>query len=241
MFCDNTTDEGVLFCSEHMHHESGRIVRTLTDIGTKVDTTTKEYHVAAGIPRRVYKAEPVKKTYQYCPSSEGLLPAWLESVDHLIRWLRVCYLVYIHPARNSHSRFPFELFLEEFPDIQDIDDDLYFHAFWSTYESIRAYGLDKKVPWERHTPTLLHQLGAMQAFIPYHKAVPAEKFQGDDFEWKTGYQNHTYTKDLFQSPDSGRVDKVVCPALRLRKDLDGTASPSYEGVEDLRPKVTKLL
>ena len=238
MFCDNVTNNDNLFCSEHMHFESGRIIQTLYQIGSKVDQKCKSYHLAAGLTRKVMKTEAAKKTYQYCPSSEGLLPAWLESVDHLIRWLRVCYKVYEHPQRNSNSRFPFHLFMEEFPDIQDIDDNTYFHGFWATYDSIRAYGLNKKIPWERHTPTLLPFLGGMQGFLPYHKAIASEKFQGDDFEWHTGIQDHTYAKDIFEVGANEDEDRMVAPALRLRPDLDGTASPSYEGMEDIKPEVS---
>ena len=226
-----------MFCSEHMHFESGRIFSTLFEIGSKVDEEGKSFHLASGLRRKVMRAEPPQKIYQYCPSSEGLLPAWLESVDHLIRWMRACFKVYEHPLRNSHSRFPVEIFLDEFPEIQDIDNATYFHGFWATHGQIRAYGLDIKIDWDRHVPTLLHQCGAMQGYLPYHKAIASEKFQGDDFEWHTGIQNHTYARDLFELGEAESEDKVVSPALRLRKDLDGTASPSYEGVEDLRPEV----
>ena len=164
---------------------------------------------------------------------------WLEMVEHLERWLAACFLVYEHPLRNSVSKFPVEILQEAFPEIVDIDTNTYFHAFWATYESIKAYGLDKKMAWERHTPTLLHQLGAMQQFIPYHKAIDAKKFQEPgQYEWHVGKQNHTYAKDLF---NMNADTTPVCPALRLRNDLDGTASPSYDGMEDLKPEVGSKL
>ena len=225
-----------MFCSEHLHLESGRIFQTLFEIGSKVDDTCKSFHLASGLSRKVLRAEPLKKVYQYCPSSEGLLPAWLESSDHLIRVLRACFKVQEHPLKTSQSRFPVEIFLDEFPEIQDIDNITYYHTFWAMHAQIRAYGLDIKIPWERHAVTLLNQSGAMQMFLPYHKAIASEKYQ-EDFEWHTGIQNHTYAKDLFELGEAESDDKVVSPALRLKKELDGTASPSYEGVEDLRPKV----
>ena len=167
---------------------------------------------------------------------EGLLPAWTESVDHLDRWLAACFQIYKHPQKNSASRFPVEILHKAFPEIVDIDTSTYFHAFWATYESMGAYGLDKTISWERHTPTLLHQCGAMQQFIPYHKAVDVDKFQEEgQYEFHTGVQHHTYAKDLFENDAE---ISPVCPALCLRKDLDGTASPSYEGMEDIKPKVS---
>ena len=203
-----------------------------------MDQSSETYHIAAGIFRKVSKAVDSKKYYEYCPSLEGLLPAWTESVDHLDRWLAACFLVYEHPLKNSVSQFPVEILQQAFPEIVDIDTSTYFHAFWATYESIKAYGLDKKIAWERHTPTLLHQLGAMQQFIPYHKAVDTKKFQAEDaYEWNTGVQEHTYAKDLFEGVDDDAEITPLCPAICLRKDLDGTSSPSYEGQEDVKPKV----
>ena len=235
-FCENPTPTNRLFCAEHSHHETGRVVQTLTDIGTRLNQSCEKFHIAAGIFRYVLPPTENQKHYEYCPSAEGLLPAWTEMVDHLERWLEACFLVYNHPQKKSYSKFPVEILQEAFPEIVDIDTDTYFHGFWATYESIKAYGLDKTVAWERHTPTLLHQVGAMQQFIPYHKAVDPTKFQNqDDFEWNTGVQNHTYAKDLFEI-DSEITP--VCPALCLRKDLDGTASPSYDGIEDLKPSVS---
>lgn len=233
MFCENLTHNGEMFCSEHMHHESSRIMKTLSAIGTKVDHAVKKFSVAAGILRKSMVQEPLKKFYEYCPSNEGLLPAWLESVDHLIRWLSVSFKVNSHPLRDSRSRFPVDLFLEEFPEIQDIDNTTYYHAFWATYESVRAYGLDPKIPWDKQVPTLLPFLGSMQSFLPYHQAVDAKRYQENGFVWETGVQCHTYAKDLFTFKENEKVPK--CPALRLRKDLDGTASPSFEGMENLKP------
>ena len=221
-----------------MHFESGRVTRTLNAIGTKVDCTVKTYHLAAGMERKSMKQVTAKKYYEYCPSSEGLLPAWSEQVDHLIRWLRACFEVYNHENRNSVSRFPAEIFHQEFPEMVDISDWEYFHGFWATHETIRAYGLDKKQAWEKHTPTLLHFLGAMQQFIPYHKAVDPKKFQDGGFNWETGVQNNTYAKDIFDFEGTPVVPKA--PALRLRTNLDGTCSPSYEGMADLRPSVSKI-
>ena len=235
-FCENLTDETQSFCAEHRHLENGRMVRILNEVGSRVDQKAKTFHVAAGIQWIMLKRDQSKKIYEYCPSVEGLLPAWLESVEHLIRWLSVCYQVYEHPDRQSVSRFPIHLFYEEFPEIVDIEDYLYFHGFWATYESLGAYALDRKVAWERHVPTLLHQLGAMQQFIPYHQAINPNRFQEGGFEWKTGKQNHTYAKDIFDL--EGVVQMPKCPALRLRKDLDGTASPSWEGITAQKPKVS---
>ena len=147
--------------------------------------------------------------------------------------MKVSFKVNNHPLRDSRSRFPTDLYLEEFPEIQDIDNSTYYHAFWATYESVRAYGLDPKIPWEKHTPTLLHFLGAMQGFLPYHQAIDKTKFQVDGYMWETGIQNHTYTKDLYTFDEKVKVPK--CPVLCLRKDLDGTASPSFEGMENLKP------
>ena len=74
-------------------------------------------------------------------------------------------------------------------------------------------------------------------FLPYHQAVNPQKYQaGDKFAWKTGKQNNSYAKDLFDLSSSEPIPKA--PALRLREDLDGTNSPSYEGMEDLRPDVS---
>ena len=101
---------------------------------------------------------------------------------------------------------------------------------------VKAYGFDKNKSWERNVPDLLHQCGAMQQHIPYHSAVSKQKFQyGDEFVWKAGKQDHTYAKDLFEIDSNEDMPKS--PALRLRTDLDGTSSPSYEGIEDLRPQV----
>ena len=234
-FCENFTPENKLFCAEHSHHETGRVVQTLNDIGTDLDHTCESFHIAAGIVRRISKPNESKRFYEYCPSLEGLLPAWTESVDHLDRWLTACYQVYKHPLKNSVSKFPVEILQQAFPEIVDIDAYTYWHAFWATYESIGAYGLDKSIAWERHTPTLLHQCGAMQQFIPYHKAVDVDKFQDEsEYEWHAGAQHHTYAKDLFENDAE---TSPVCPALCLRKDLDGTSSPSYEGMEDIKPKV----
>ena len=223
-----------------MHYESSRTVKTLNAIGTMIDWSTKSYHVAEGITRRVMKPMKAKKLYQYCPSTEGLLPCWLEQEDHLIRWFRVCFDIYCHPDGKSYSRFPVELIHEEFPEFVDIDTDTYYQGYWATYESIKAYGLDKSESWDRNIPTLLHQLGAMQQFIPYHQAVNPRKYQaGDRFVWETGIQNNTYAKDLFELDSTEPMPK--CPALRLRQDLDGTSSPSYEGMEDMKPAVSCFL
>ena len=212
------------------------MVQTLTEIGTRLDQSSETFHIAAGIVRKVVKSTGARKYYEYCPSIEGLLPAWLEMADHMERWLAASFLVYQHPNRSSYSKFPVEILQEAFPEIVDIDTDTYFHAFWATYESIKAYGLDKTIAWERHTPTLLHQVGAMQQFIPYHKAVDPEKFQANgQYEWHTGVQNHTYAKDLFTNNSE---TTPICPALCLRPDLDGTASPSYDGLEDIKPNVS---
>ena len=232
--------DGESFFAEHMHHESSRKIRTLNMIGAKVDESSKSYHVASGVLRSVQKVTMVKKVYQYCPSSEGLLPSWLEQEDHLNRWLKVCFEIFSHPDGRSYTRFPVQLIHAEFPEIVDIDNDTYFHAYWATYESIKAYGFDKHQPWERNLPTLLHQLGAMQQFIPYHQAVNSQKYQaGNQYEWNTGRENNSYAKDLFDLSSSEPIPKA--PALRLRKDLDGTCSPSYDGMEDLRPQVNYSL
>ena len=233
MFCDKKTDESQMFCPEHRHFEASRKIRTLNDIGKKPNSADTMFHVAFGIKRPSITPDKAKKFYEYCPSTEGLLPCWYESVDHLERWLSVCFEVFMHPNRDSTSKFPVGLFYDEFPEISDIDQETYFHGFWATYESIKAYGFDKRKPWDRYVPTLLHQLGAMQQFLPYHQAVDPTKYQtGDRFEWKTGVQNHTYTKDIFDMPE----DRMpVCPALRLKEDLDGTSSPSFAGLEDMKP------
>lgn len=201
-----------------------------------MDQSEETFHIAAGIVRKVLKPADPKRFYEYCPSLEGLLPAWTETVDHLDRWLTACNQVYNHPDRNSISKFPVDILQKAFPEIVDIDTTTYYHGFWATYESIKHYGLDKNVAWERHTPTLLHQVGAMQQFIPYHKAVDGKKFQAEgQYEWHTGVQQHTYARDLF---NMNADTTPVCPALCLRKDLDGTASPSFEGIEDVKPKVS---
>ena len=236
-FCDNAIEDGEAFCPEHMHVSTSRYIRTLMDIGSKLDDKSKGYHIAAGIFQRVMKPEAKRKFYQYCPSTEGLLPAWIESVDHFERWLSVCYKIHVHPNRDSKSEFPVHLIYEEFPEISDIDAETYFHGFWAMYEGMRAYGMDKAKSWDRNVPTLLHQLGAPQQFIPYHKAIDANRYQeGERFVWEAGKQQHTYTKDLF---DMDEKLVPVCPALRLKRSaLDGTCSPSFEGIEDMKPTVS---
>ena len=219
-----------------MHVGASRIINTLADIGSKVDDKSKGFHIAAGIFRRVMKPDAIKKFYQYCPSTEGTLPAWREMEDHLTRWLKVCFDIYEHPDGKSYSRFPGNLILEAFPEIVDIDMDQYFHAFHATKESMLAYGFNIKQSWDRNVPTLLHQGGAMQQFMPYHDAVYTPKYQsGDRFEWETGVQNHTYAKDIFEL-DSNE-DIPICPALRLKATVDGTCSPSYDGIARQIPKV----
>ena len=225
-----------MFCTEHMHYESGRIIKTLNEIGSKVDDSSKGFHIAYGIFRRVMKPQPKKKYYQYCPSIEGLLPAWLEMENHLTRWLAACYKVFCHPDGNAYPKFPVQIIQNEFPEIVDIDTELYYHGYCATYESIKAYGFDKTKPWERNVPDLLHQFGAMQLHIPYHDAVDCDKYQtGEKFIWNTGKQQHTYAKDLFEIDSTENMPK--CPALRFRSSVDGTNSPSYEQIEDQIPKV----
>ena len=235
MFCDHPALQDALFCAEHVHHENSRSTRTLNNIGTKIDHEVRSYQIAAGLTRRTLKMANANRFYEYCPSSEGQLPDWMDQVDHLIRWLTACFEVYKHPDRNSPSKFPVEIFHNAFPEIVDISNEKYMHGFWATHEAVRAYGLDKKVAWEKHTPTLLHFFGAMQMFLPYHRALDPEKFQNGEFIWKTGVQNLTYAKDLFDF-ESDTIPKA--PALRLRSDLDGTSSPSYEGIAHLRPRVS---
>ena len=238
-FCNNTTEDGESFCSEHMHYESTKMVRMLNEIGSKVDWSAKSYHIGEGVLLKVMKPGSARKYYQYCPSLEGLLPAWLEQTDHLIRWLKVAFEIAQHEDANSYSKFPVHLVHEAFPEIVDISNDNYYHAFWATYESIKAFGFDKSKPWERNVPTLLHFGGAMQAHIPYHAAVNEQTFQyGDEFIWEAGKQNHTYTKDLFDIDSKEPMPKS--PALRMKTNLDGTSSPSYEGIEELKPEVSLI-
>ena len=226
-----------MFCPEHRHFEASRTIRTLNDIGKKEVEPEKCFHVALDLSRKSIQPEKARKYYEYCPSTEGLLPAWNESVDHMERWLAASFQVYQHPDRDSRSKFPVHIYYDEFPEISDIDEQQYFHAFWATYESIRAYGFDKRKSWERNLPTMLHFTGAMQQFIPYHSAVDPDRFQsGDRFIWETGIQSHTYCKDLFDIPDETMMP--VCPALRLKNNLDGTSSPSFEGIEDMKPTVS---
>ena len=225
-----------MFCPEHMHYESGRIIRTLNEIGSKLDDPSKGFHIACGIFRRAMKPQPKKKFYQYCPSMEGTLPAWLEMENHLTRWLTACYKVFKHADGNSYRRFPVQIIQEQFPEIVDIDTNQYYHGYCATLESIKAYGLDVNKPWERNVPTLLHQFGAMQLHMPYHDAIDNNKYQtGERFVWETGKQSTTYAKDLFEFSSTENIPK--CPALRLRASVDGTNSPSYEQIEDQIPKV----
>ena len=228
------------FCAEHMALANGRTMKTLNDIGSRVDWSTQGFHIAEGILRRATKPGDARRTYKYCPSVEGLLPAWLESVDHLIRWLTACFEVHEHPDRNSNfPKWPVEILRNAFPEFVDIDNSTYFHAFWATYDSIRAYGFEKSLPWERNVPDLLHQLGAMQQFMPYHKMVNPTTFQpGERFEWNSGAQSHTYAKDLFDFDPDNNADIPICPALRLKETLDGTCTPSFEGLTELKPKVS---
>ena len=158
-FCDNPSLDNQAFCAEHMSQANARTIQTLNDLGSRIDWTSQGYHVAEGILRRAMKPADIRKFYQYCPSLEGLLPAWLESVDMMIRWLQACFLVYNHEHRNSTKNFPAEILQNAFPEIADIDRNRYFHAFWSTYDSIRAYGFDRSQPWERNVPDILNQLG----------------------------------------------------------------------------------
>ena len=100
-----------------------------------------------------------------------------------------------------------------------------------------AYGFDINLPWDRNVPSILHQVGAMQQFMPYHEAVDPRKYQsGDQFVWETGLQNHTYAKDLFDLASD--EDMPICPALRLKKSVDGTCSPSFDGIADQIPSVS---
>ena len=79
-------------------------------------------------------------------------------------------------------------------------------------------------------------LGAMQAWIPYHKAVDETTFgEGEQYQFELGVQNNTYAKDLFDIAKNGPVP--VCPALKLKSNLDGTSTPSFEGIQSLKPKV----
>lgn len=81
-----------------------------------------------------------------------------------------------------------------------------------------------------------HYSGAIQQFIPYHQAIEEKKFkEGEQFQFKVGVQNHTYAKDLFDIKEGAPMP--VCPALKLKTDLDGTSTPSFEGLEDLKPEV----
>ena len=76
----------------------------------------------------------------------------------------------------------------------------------------------------------------MQMWLPYHKAVDKSKFgEGGQYNFEGGVQDHTYTKDIFDIDPKGPVP--VCPALRLKTNLDGTSTPSFEGLENLKPKV----
>ena len=219
-----------------MHYESSRIIQMLNDIGTQVDWTAAEFHIAADMPRWVMKPQQTKKYYQYCPSLEGLLPAWLEQVDHTIWWLSVCTDIYEHPDADSYKRFPVHLVHEAFPEIVDIPNDAIYHGYWATYDSVKAYGFNIKLAWERNVPAILNQIGAMQQFIPYPQAINAETFQeGERYVWRTGIESNSYAKDLFNLSSNGRLP--VSPALMLRHDVDGTSSPSFEGMEDLIPKV----
>ena len=78
----------------------------------------------------------------------------------------------------------------------------------------------------------------MQGWVPYHKAIDEKKFgNGDQFNFETGVQHHTYTKDLFVLDEERPMP--ACPALRLREDLDGTATPSFEGLSEVKPQVSK--
>ena len=115
-----------------MHIGASRMVRTLMDIGSKLDDKSKGFHVAAGIYYRIMRPDAVKKFYQYCPSTEGGLPAWKEMESHLTRWLQVCFQIWEHPDGASYSRFPYDLILAAFPEIVDIDNETYYHAFHST-------------------------------------------------------------------------------------------------------------
>ena len=210
----------------------------LNEIGSNIDWTSRCYHVAFELTRRVMKPGQVKQYFQYCPSLEGLLPAWLEQVDHLVRWLKVCFDVYEHPDADAYNTFPVQLFHDAFPEMVDITNDIYYHAYWATYESVKAYGFDIRKSWERNVPALLHQLGAMQQFVPYHQAVNAQEFQeGERFVWRTGIEHNSYAKDLFVAKEEGIVAKS--PALTVKNDLNGTSSPSYDGMEDMKPQVSK--
>ena len=236
-FCDNTTVDGESFCAEHMHYESSRVIQMLNDIGSDIDWKSSIFHIACDMPRRVMKPRQAKKFYQYCPSLEGLLPVWLEQVDHAKRWLTACYDVFEHPDADSYKRFPVNIFHEAFPEFVDIPNELFYHGYWSTYEQVKAYGYDVKKAWERNIPNWLHQLGAMQQYIPYAQAVNALDYQeGERYVWRTGIEENSYAKDLFNMSSTGKIP--VSPALMLKKDVDGTSSPSYEGREDLIPKVS---
>ena len=222
-----------------MSHAHSRTIRTLADIGKHVDWDTQGFHIAEGMLCRALKPGEARKFYKYCPSVEGLLPAWLECVDHLIRWLTACSEVNEDPQRNSKSNFPVEILRNAFPEIVDIDDETYFHAFWATYDSMNAYGFDRRKSWERNVPALLHQLGAMQGFIPYHSAVDPTKFQqGEKYRWRTGIEEHTYVKDIFNLNKDDPIP--ISPALRLKTDLDGTSTPSYEGLNEVKPTVNNF-
>ena len=226
--------DGESFCPEHMHFESSRVIQMLNDIGSKIDWSSRSYHVACGMVRRVMKPGQVKQYYEYCPSLEGLLPAWLEQVDHLTRWLTVCFEVFEDDDANGYNRFPFHLFHRAFPEIVDIDNHVYYHAYWSTYDMVKAYGFNIHRSWERNVPALLHQLGCMQQFIPYHQAVDAQVYQeGERFVFRTGIEDNTYAKDLFDFGQSGMVPKS--PALKLKWHINGTSSPSWDGMEDIKP------
>lgn len=109
----------------------------LNEIGSNVDWMAKSYHMGEGIDLKVMKPGTARKHYQYCPSLEGLLPAWLEQVDHLIRWLKVTFEIAQHEDGNSYSKFPVHLIHEAFPEIVDISNERYYHAFWATYETIK--------------------------------------------------------------------------------------------------------
>ena len=229
--------DGESFCAEHKHHESSRVIQMLNEIGSNVDWESRSFHVAFEMQRKVMKPGQIKEYFQYCPSLEGLLPVWLEQVDHLVRWLTVCYDIYEHADADSFARFPVNLIHDAFPEIVDISNDTYYHAYWATYESMKSYGFDIRKSWERNVPALLHQLGAMQQFIPYHQAVNAQDYQeGEKFVWRTGIENNSYAKDLFLPREDGTIPKA--PALTVKPDLDGTSSPSYDGMEEMKPSVS---
>ena len=223
-----------------MHYESSRIIQMLNEIGSNIDWSSSIFHIASGMPRRTMKPNQTKQYYQYCPSLEGLLPAWLEQVDHLKRWLTVCFEIFEHADADVYKRFPVHLVHDAFPEIVDIPNDKIYHGYWATYDSMKAYGFDIKKSWERNLPALLHFCGAMQQFIPYANAVNSQDYQeGEQYVWRTGIEDNTYAKDLFNLSSTGRIPKS--PALCLKSDVDGTSSPSFEGMEELIPKVCFIL